>query len=440
MKYKIITKTLFVLFIMACTISTSSCSQEEENLFDESAALRLNKSITEATDLLQSSENGWIMEYFPNTASAGFTYLLKFPSSKVATFATINQYVTTYKEADGFWRVINDMGPVLTFDTYNDIFHIFADPAAPGTSDGDGVGLNGDYEFLVINKTADMVTLKGKKHGAITILRKLAAGQQWQDYFKVLDNMNSTIFGSFNTNLSLKIDDNEAYTLYNGNSHIFTIVPKDGNVIDNGTDKPFIITDYGIRLVNPITVGETSVQDFKLSDDKNELIGIGTDLKAKITAMPAYNVFMDIIGSSKYMILKNSDENLGSTVKDAYQKFNNTVTSKTRKLEYIGFVKDKNWGISLVVNTTKSTSKIEGFLSFSISANADNSVNLKFNGFNGKYDTNGKTYYDSYGMSEFVSLIEDNYNLALQGNALSSTTIRFTSKTTPSKWFDLLLK
>lgn len=140
------------------------------------------------------------------------------------------------------------------------------------------------------------------------------------------------------------------------------------------------------------------------------------------------------------MTLKYSDENMSESIKSVYATINNIVIDKTRKLEYIGFVNNKDYGTSLSVYTTKGTSKIEGFLSFSITKLNDNNLRLKFNGFAGKYDTNGKTYYDAYAVSGLVSTLEDDYTITIRGGALSASTLRFTSITNANKWFDLILK
>ncbi|MFZ4581364.1 MAG: DUF4302 domain-containing protein [Paludibacter sp.] len=417
-----------------------ACNRVEDDLFNESAAIRVNKSIEMTNDLLTSVDNGWVFEYFPNSTSVGVTYLVKFPTSSQVTMATVNQYVTTYKEANSYWRVINDMGPVLTFDTYNDVFHLYSAPTLPSTGESDGKGLEGDYEFLIVDKSADIITLKGKKRGTISILRKLSSTQSWIGYFDLINNMNVVIFGKTNARLRLVADNNELYTLKNGSSHIFSLVPNGGDEIDDATDSPFIVTDYGIRMSSPISIGEKWAQNFKLSDDKNELICTDNGVNAKIVSMPSTDIFTDIINARKYMIFKYADENMSETIKSAYTTINNIVVSKTRKLEYIGFTYNKDYGISLSVYSTKGTSKIEGFLNFSTTKLNDTNVRLKFNGFVGKFDTNGKTYYDTYALSGLVALLEDDFTISIRDNALSASVLRFTSITDTTKWFDLILK
>ncbi len=55
--------TFYLLCNLACICS---CVNEEADLFDSSAAQRLNQAVTEYTDLLENSENGWILDYYPS--------------------------------------------------------------------------------------------------------------------------------------------------------------------------------------------------------------------------------------------------------------------------------------------------------------------------------------------------------------------------------------
>ena len=50
------------------------------------------------------------------------------------------------------YDIISDMGPVLTFNTYNAILHYFTEPK--GSSDVDGMA--GDYEFVFMDVKPEM--------------------------------------------------------------------------------------------------------------------------------------------------------------------------------------------------------------------------------------------------------------------------------------------
>lgn len=59
----------FIVMTLVMAIGVSSCTHEEDDLFGESAAQRLNKSVEKYQNLLTSSENGWVMEFLPSDGS-----------------------------------------------------------------------------------------------------------------------------------------------------------------------------------------------------------------------------------------------------------------------------------------------------------------------------------------------------------------------------------
>jgi hypothetical protein len=442
------------IILFAVSIVFVSCRFEEDDLFEDSAANRLTQSQKTYTEALCKAPNGWVMDYFPNIDNeyaishptvdlSGRTLLVKFEDG-AAYFAAKNDLTNNRFERDTCtFQVIADNGPVLSFNSYGTkgLLHRFADPGPYPTSEELGMGYWGDYEFMVLSATDDIIKLKGKKRGVYIDLHRLPDNQDWEGYFQLLAEQNNIMFAP-NVTIALCKSDNILYTLSKGTSHTFDVVPFGGDPISETTKRPFIVTDYGIHLAQGFEIEKNvKVQNFNISTDKNELVCTDNGAEnVKIVALPPVNVFMNIINANKYMIFKHTDDNMGLPVKSAFEVVNNKVIEKTRILSYIGFVNNRNWGISLSINTKKGTSTIEGFLGFDISIISGNEVSLIFKGFSGNYDNNGKTYYDTYAVSDFVSLIEGDYTLSLQGYTLSSTTVRFVSKNDSNKWFDLLLK
>jgi hypothetical protein len=415
-----------------------SCVREEPDLFSESAAMRVNHSMAAVNKLLMSAENGWIMEYFPNPESAGATYIVSFISEDMAVMATKNKYVPNYAESDGHWRIINDMGPVLSFNTYNKVFHIYADPIDPATGEADGEGLKGDYEFLIGATTPDSIALSGKKHYGKTILRKLDASQDWVGYFDKLSNMNTALFGGYaDTRLRLMVDNELNSTLSNGSTHVFTLVPMGGTEIDDGFTKPFIVTDYGLRLATPLKSGEKEIQSFRLSEDKNKLVSVDAGVNAEITALDPVDVFQNIINTRKLMQMNNTDDNMSASVKAEYEKINTAITSVGRTLDYVAFTNHKDKGPSLTLLSTRLSSRAEGFIGFTITPVNGTDINLKFTG---TLDQGGQTFYNTYNAKELVRLLQGDFTVSILGAALTSTTLKFTSKADSSVWFNLYLR
>ena len=203
-------KYLVIIALLAATFA--ACSRDEESLFDKPAAIRAQEAITNAFDVLTSNETGWEMAYFPNleASAKGYNMVLKFSKNGNVSVTAKNSATTNNKimtDSASTWAVKSDYGPILTFDTYNDVFHAFSDPKE------DGAGHLGDYEFLILKATPELVLLKGKKHGAYTVMRPMK-NTDLAAYFTACEKMQSKLFGNNNI-VTLTQGDNKMY-LYNG--------------------------------------------------------------------------------------------------------------------------------------------------------------------------------------------------------------------------------
>lgn len=255
-----------VLALSTIIILTSSCSYEEPDLFEYSAAERLSNSMKNAKNTLISAENGWEMLYFIDGAAAGYNMLVKFDADLNVTVAANNALTTSnvYKSDTTTWNVIGDNGPVLTFDTYNQVLHAFSDPQR------DGIGNGGDYEFIIVAVSDNQIKLKGKKNNVYIYLNKLSSNINWKNYFSEVKAMQTTLFSNNNT-LDLNIG-GVMYNAYYGSNGYLTIVNDGGD--PTSVDAPvygFVTTPTGIHLHNKLENGNVSAQDFILSETKTQL-------------------------------------------------------------------------------------------------------------------------------------------------------------------------
>ena len=203
-------KYLVIIGLLAATFA--ACSRDEESLFEKPAAIRAQEAIENAFNVLTAPANGWEMAYFPNleTSAKGYNMVVKFnKNGNVSVTAkngttTMNKIVT---DTASTWAVKSDYGPILTFDTYNDVFHAFSDPK------GDGAGLLGDYEFLILKATPELVLLKGKKHSAYTVMRPMKT-TDLAAYYAACEKMQADLFGNNNI-VTLTQGDSKMY-LYKG--------------------------------------------------------------------------------------------------------------------------------------------------------------------------------------------------------------------------------
>lgn len=203
-------KYLVLIGLFAATMV--ACSRDEESLFDKPAAVRAQEAIDNAFDVLTTAENGWEMAYFPNLEAdaKGYNMVLKFNKNGNVSVTAKNGTTTMNKiktDTASTWAVKSDYGPILTFDTYNEVFHAFSDPK------NDGAGLLGDYEFLILKATPELVLLKGKKHSAYTVMRPMKH-TDLAAYFAACEKMQTNLFG--NNNIVTLTQGNDKMYLYNG--------------------------------------------------------------------------------------------------------------------------------------------------------------------------------------------------------------------------------
>lgn len=255
---------LSYIFAAAVLLNIVGCSREQKNLFDESAAERLQAQ-QEAVELyLTTAPNGWEMRYFPYPDAAGYAFLMRFSADGSVTVAAKNSVSSrnAYTEETSLWDTDGTQGCVLSFHSYNKLFSVFADPGS------DGVGHNGDYEFFVLpDFDENHFNLKGKKHGAYVALHKLADNQEWTAYFDAIDVYNAEIFDD-NDGIDMLYWDGAKQTsmTYNEGQFTFTV---------NGEEQArgFVVTPSGVHFYSGFLLADsvTAVKDFVLAEDKQTL-------------------------------------------------------------------------------------------------------------------------------------------------------------------------
>ena len=236
-------KAKYLLLIGLFAVTMVACSRDEESLFEDSAAIRAQKAVDNAFDVLTSTENGWEMAYFPNLEAdaKGYNMVLKFNKNGNVSVTAKNMETTANKivtDTASTWAIKSDYGPILTFDTYNDVFHAFSDPKE------DGAGMLGDYEFLILKATPELVLLKGKKHSAYSVMRPVK-NPDVAAYYAACEKMQKMLFGNNNI-VTLNQGDKKMY-LYNGSTGQFQSAAY-GSALsaENATYHPVCATEDGI--------------------------------------------------------------------------------------------------------------------------------------------------------------------------------------------------
>ena len=262
-------KAKYLLLIGLFAATMVACSRDEESLFDKSAAERAQEAIETAFDVLTSNEAGWEVAYFPNleASSKGYNMVWKFNANGKVSATAKNSATTRNKimtDSASTWAVKSDYGPILTFDTYNDVIHAFSDPQE------NGAGLLGDYEFLILKATPEVVILKGKKHSAYSVMRPMKT-TNLEAYFAACEKMQSYLFG--NNNVATLNQGEEKMYLYNGAAGQFQSAAYGSPLVaEAATYHPVCSTEDGIIVSTGF--GEELHEHIFLYDSvKGELVG-----------------------------------------------------------------------------------------------------------------------------------------------------------------------
>ena len=145
MKYRMLLRT--TLGMMAMAAIATSCTFEQDDYFDETAALRVKHTNDNIKKRLvdQSAEgsNGWVMQYFvagtDDHSFEGFNLFGRFFDDGKVTMAGNHRFLRNgnankYTESSSTYKMLAEEGPVLSFDTWNDMLTVFEDPVDPDGS------------------------------------------------------------------------------------------------------------------------------------------------------------------------------------------------------------------------------------------------------------------------------------------------------------------
>lgn len=252
---KIITALCFV----AVGLSLQSCLHDNEDYFDgKSAAERIDETVASDKQLLESAPNGWKLLYYTGEeyTGGGYTYLCKFKAGKAYVSGDMAQKADSVCKSS--YDIIKDQGPVLTFDTYNDLMHKFATPTS-GSIDGE----QGDYEFIIQKTTNDSIYLQGKKWGNKMVMVRMPNELSWEEH---LDSINKVATEIYYNNKVMNGNDSIAYISIDDVTRRAILTY--GN---EQTDVSYYVTSKGIHLQHPINLMGKEVSDLTYNHDTNEL-------------------------------------------------------------------------------------------------------------------------------------------------------------------------
>ena len=298
-------KRLVYIFLLAFPLLVTSCLIEEKEVFDKTPAERMDAFLAEYKALLESNENGWLFEYYPqkDQAYGGYNYILQFKDGYVTAWLEL-----TDKEETSTYKMTPDDGPVLSFDTYNANLHFFAE-ASPSQYQG----LQGDYEYNILGKSEDgsEIYVKGRKSGNTLTMRKFT-GEDPVAYFAACNEVYEAVAAA---KYDMTLDNVPTLSCSLSNmTFTFTVETKPATELVPAEVAAYSVaycyTDTGIRFYEPIEVNGVTYEGLTYQD------GALVSEDGKIVIVKGKLVIEDLVGAYSFtaISLANGSKVSGSMV------------------------------------------------------------------------------------------------------------------------------
>lgn len=332
------------ILIGTAVLGLSACSlHDDTELFGEPAAERLEKNVAADKTLLESAANGWELHMWTGKdySGGGYTYFMKFANDKVTVSSDI---APANMKTTSSYDVISDQGPVLTVNTYNEVFHYLAEPSMD-----DDDGEQQDYEFVIMRTTNDSIYLRGKKWGNHMVMTRVAESTSWEDEINKIQQMDEGLMRTF----SLVEGNDTLGGVSLGDDRILTYTDKSGY-----KKIPYYVSTKGITLAKPLEVNGKAMQeldydanDMSLNPDGATAQGVKLSVKLPKNYMKysefagdynmttywgASKLTLHLVpaGDGKTYLLKGMNANFDLTL--TYDKTSGTLSLNTQHLIDVG--------------------------------------------------------------------------------------------------------
>jgi hypothetical protein len=241
-------KLLF--FIVALSIVIAGCKKSSYVAkFDKTPQERAGEQIALVSSILTSAPNGWVAT-LPTQAGGGYSFYLAFDNQQNVTMYGDLTDPSATVAGKSYYRVKQDIGTELVFDSYNYIA-MLDDPNAAILGGASKIGYSSDVEFTYERSTADSIVFLGKKYRQAFKLVKATAAQKTAyldnaSYKTAIDKFKSFFvttknpyidMGAGATAIKVGVSVNATNNLAAGKRTSFLGVLADGKSIGNSTSK-----------------------------------------------------------------------------------------------------------------------------------------------------------------------------------------------------------
>lgn len=385
-------KIFFYIMFAVAGLSLQSCLHDDDEIFDKPAAERINEAVANAKEVLTSSQEGWVMHYYVGQeyAYGGLNLAMKFTDGKVQMYnETAKKSDGSYISAVSTYKITRDQGPVLAFDTYNDLLHVYGDPAGSGPTDVDG--WEADYEFVIMNISEDQntITLKGKKFNNTIVLERL--NRPIAEYLDAATKMAESL-----TNagiIAYTVGDKKA-KFYPGSSEYSVKYVDDKGEVASLT-VPYTSTDKGLLFNEPIELFGDTLKGINAKDTAtvndvltaNTIVASNDESKTFSLSKDLNDIFQK---GNWYLALSNMGEVAGPGLQsfiDGCKESEGEVLNTC----YIGTYSG-NYGFYFL------SGQFKGMATFAVDASISEPdvITFDFNGYDSTFGFSNGQYYATY--------------------------------------------
>ena len=451
-------KIISLTLLLAAGIGFTACVNEEDDLFDKTAAERLNEASALYSSRLMAQPNGWAMQLYPTNDNeapygSGYLVLCRFNKDHSVVVSMKNQFTdNVYRTDTSLWEVITDNGPVLSFNSHNDCLHAFTDPEdilwtgnADEPNNETGTGVGGDYEFIIVDapEDASYMMLKGKKRGTYNLFTPVEEGVEYESYLADVENFMKTMFPSSNPTFDVLHTPNGDFKMTGIDDGIPNIFPYDGDEIIDESFNAFLITkrgdDYYLRLRDSFRIEsseeEASEQEFMYHPDQDLFIGTG-DNRFIIDGDEPNRFFRQALIDETRQWRWTAKSEMSAAYGDLMTRLSEAFKSK--KLTYDRNILKYNTSKDKVVMTVsykRNTSTITLDYIFGYSFDESNKLTLTYEGPNDKAAETMLTQIPE--IQTIVEAMNGQLNAKPSGTRFNLNTLRIETKDS-NLWFDIV--
>lgn len=261
-------------FLLIClsAVSLLGCKFTEDDVFDRSPGQRFEQTTNEYERILVGQEHGWLMEYYAGDGQryGGYNFVLRFLNGhQVAAVSELS--TTEYTSQYSIDAVDGGAIPSLTFDTFSEVLHSFATP-----SPQDIKGKGGDFEFNLSYQDGVFI-LKGKKWGNEIRLTPFV-GEQQAFFNTIKEKQNALTFAAFTP---LTIDGRQVEVKMDLDNRRLSFT-NEGTTVK----RAFILTEKGLKLYKPLSIGSVRLEELVFSDDGSTLTTPDGSLSTQLVFLP----------------------------------------------------------------------------------------------------------------------------------------------------------